>query len=54
MTRYAHFCYQDTWILGSVGSNTWRGSLQERRGTNSTEIVFPHMQIDSYMGIEYC
>ncbi|KAM8878943.1 integrin alpha-L [Spinachia spinachia] len=42
--------YKDALILGSVGSNNWRGSLQDRRGPRETQIEDPHMQMDSYMG----
>ncbi|XP_031140267.1 integrin alpha-D isoform X2 [Sander lucioperca] len=42
--------YKDTLILGSVGSNSWRGSLQERREENETQIEDPEMPMDSYMG----
>uniref|UniRef100_A0A4W6DAS3 VWFA domain-containing protein n=1 Tax=Lates calcarifer TaxID=8187 RepID=A0A4W6DAS3_LATCA len=37
-------------ILGSVGSNSWRGSLQELQEQNETQIVDPKMLEDSYMG----
>ncbi|XP_040043368.2 integrin alpha-M [Gasterosteus aculeatus] len=42
--------HKDALILGSVGSNSWRGSLQDRRGQIETQIEDPHMQMDSYMG----
>uniref|UniRef100_A0A8C2WYR7 VWFA domain-containing protein n=1 Tax=Cyclopterus lumpus TaxID=8103 RepID=A0A8C2WYR7_CYCLU len=42
--------YNDTLILGSVGSNSWRGSLQHRHEQKDTQIDDPHMQMDSYMG----
>ncbi|XP_028264897.1 integrin alpha-M [Parambassis ranga] len=42
--------HKDTLILGSVGSNSWRGSLQEHRGTTETQIEDPEMEMDSYMG----
>ncbi|XP_040892771.1 integrin alpha-L-like [Toxotes jaculatrix] len=42
--------YDDTLVLGSVGSNNWRGSLQELRGQTETQIEDPHMQNASYMG----
>ncbi|XP_040892769.1 integrin alpha-D [Toxotes jaculatrix] len=42
--------YDDTLVLGSVGSNNWRGSLQELRGQTETQIEDPHMQSASYMG----
>ncbi|XP_030582374.1 LOW QUALITY PROTEIN: integrin alpha-L-like [Archocentrus centrarchus] len=41
---------KDTLILGSVGSNSWRGSLRERRGQTETQIEDKEMQMDSYMG----
>ncbi|KAM9314473.1 integrin alpha-M [Pholidichthys leucotaenia] len=42
--------YKDTLILGSVGSNAWRGTLQERREQKETPIEDPEMEMDSYMG----
>ncbi|XP_078121540.1 integrin alpha-M [Sander vitreus] len=42
--------YKDTLILGSVGSNSWRGSLQERHEEKETQIEDPEMPMDSYMG----
>ncbi|KAF7666949.1 hypothetical protein LDENG_00083350 [Lucifuga dentata] len=44
--------YKDTLILGSVGSNSWRGSLYERHGPTGAEnqIEDPDMQMNSYMG----
>ncbi|XP_037115955.1 integrin alpha-D isoform X1 [Syngnathus acus] len=42
--------YKDTLILGSVGSNSWRGALYERQAQMETEIEDPQMQMDSYMG----
>ncbi|XP_010782102.1 integrin alpha-M [Notothenia coriiceps] len=42
--------FNDTLILGSVGSNSWRGSLQDRRGEIETQIEDPHMLDDSYLG----
>ncbi|XP_028451723.1 integrin alpha-M isoform X2 [Perca flavescens] len=42
--------YKDTLILGSVGSNSWRGSLQERHEQKETQIEDPDMPMDSYMG----
>uniref|UniRef100_A0AAY4DCH1 VWFA domain-containing protein n=1 Tax=Denticeps clupeoides TaxID=299321 RepID=A0AAY4DCH1_9TELE len=43
---------KNTLVLGSVGSNSWRGSLYERKvnSKNETEIFDPHMEKDSYMG----
>uniref|UniRef100_A0AAX7V2C0 VWFA domain-containing protein n=1 Tax=Astatotilapia calliptera TaxID=8154 RepID=A0AAX7V2C0_ASTCA len=40
---------KDTLILGSVGTNSWRGSLQERRDKTET-IEDQEMEMDSYMG----
>ncbi|XP_073333208.1 integrin alpha-L-like [Pagrus major] len=42
--------YKDTMILGSVGTNTWRGSLQELHEQKETQIQDPLMKNDSYMG----
>ncbi|XP_022595636.1 integrin alpha-L-like [Seriola dumerili] len=42
--------YNDTLILSSMGSNSWRGSLQKLRQQEETQIEDPHMQNDSYMG----
>uniref|UniRef100_A0A3Q3IWD3 VWFA domain-containing protein n=1 Tax=Monopterus albus TaxID=43700 RepID=A0A3Q3IWD3_MONAL len=42
--------YKDTLILGSVGSNRWRGSLQELHGDKESQIEDPDMEVDSYMG----
>ncbi len=52
-TRPAHFCQQDTLILGSVGSNSWLGSLQEIHEEKQTQIEDPLMKNDSYMGTEH-
>jgi len=41
---------QDTLVLGSVGSNSWRGSLQIRHEQKDTQLEDPLMQMDSYMG----
>ncbi|KAL3995845.1 TBC1 domain family member 20 [Sarotherodon galilaeus] len=41
---------KDTLILGSVGTNSWRGSLQERRDKMETQIQDQEMEMDSYMG----
>ncbi|XP_045904452.1 integrin alpha-L-like, partial [Micropterus dolomieu] len=46
LTRPAYLCQQDTLILGSVGTNSWRGFLHKQKPTQ-TEV--PHMQMDSYM-----
>uniref|UniRef100_UPI0037E83128 integrin alpha-L n=1 Tax=Semicossyphus pulcher TaxID=241346 RepID=UPI0037E83128 len=42
--------HKDTLILGSVGANSWSGSLQELHGKTETTIEVPNMQMDSYMG----
>ncbi|XP_029293609.1 integrin alpha-X [Cottoperca gobio] len=42
--------YNDTLILGSVGSNSWRGSLQNRHEEIERQIEDPLMKNDSYMG----
>uniref|UniRef100_A0A3Q1EBY7 Integrin alpha-L-like n=1 Tax=Acanthochromis polyacanthus TaxID=80966 RepID=A0A3Q1EBY7_9TELE len=44
--------YEDSIILGSVGSNSWSGSLQEIQQNKDTsrQIEDPEMQMDSYMG----
>ncbi|KAM3864688.1 integrin alpha-L [Diretmus argenteus] len=44
--------HKDTLVLGSVGSNAWRGSLYEIHGPDSAErqILDPNMKADSYMG----
>ncbi|XP_061686595.1 integrin alpha-D isoform X2 [Syngnathoides biaculeatus] len=42
--------YKDTMILGSVGSNSWRGALYEHHVQNEAEIKDSQMQMDSYMG----
>ncbi|XP_024914576.1 integrin alpha-X isoform X2 [Cynoglossus semilaevis] len=42
--------YNGTLILGSVGSHTWSGSLQEHSNNKEIQIEDPHMQNDSYMG----
>ncbi|KAI2668873.1 Integrin alpha-M [Labeo rohita] len=51
-TRYRFF--QDSVIVGSVGSNDWRGALYEVTGSGSefreTEITDPAVSRDSYMG----
>ncbi|XP_068607014.1 integrin alpha-D [Brachionichthys hirsutus] len=46
--------YKDTLILGSVGSNSWRGSLQESPQQKPTQMTDPLMQMDSYMGYSTC
>uniref|UniRef100_A0A3B3ILM8 VWFA domain-containing protein n=1 Tax=Oryzias latipes TaxID=8090 RepID=A0A3B3ILM8_ORYLA len=40
----------DTLVLGSVGSNSWRGSLEERHHQHEKQISDPDMEMDSYMG----
>ncbi|KAM9363269.1 integrin alpha-L-like [Symphorus nematophorus] len=40
----------DTLILGSVRSNSWRGSLQEQHEQNQTQSDDPDIQTDSYLG----
>ncbi|XP_019735483.1 integrin alpha-M isoform X1 [Hippocampus comes] len=42
--------YKDILILGSVGSNSWRGALYERQDQTETQIEDSQMQMDSYMG----
>ncbi|XP_038570620.1 integrin alpha-M-like isoform X2 [Micropterus salmoides] len=46
-SRFSAVFHKDTLMLGSVGTNSWRGSLHERKPTQ-TEV--PHVQKDSYMG----
>ncbi|KAM4750891.1 integrin alpha-L [Anableps anableps] len=41
--------YKDTLILGSVGTNTWRGALNNYQNQDKM-IVVPDMEQDSYMG----
>ncbi|KAM9792574.1 integrin alpha-M [Neosynchiropus ocellatus] len=41
---------KDTLILGSVGSNSWRGALHERQKETENQIEDPLMEMDSYMG----
>ncbi|XP_076583745.1 integrin alpha-L-like [Chaetodon auriga] len=48
--RFSAIFYKDTLILGSVGSNIWRGSLQECHAENQTQTEDPHMKNGSYMG----
>ncbi|XP_071359349.1 integrin alpha-L-like isoform X4 [Trachinotus anak] len=40
----------DTLILGSMGSNSWWGSLQELHEQKETQIEDPHIENDYYMG----
>ncbi|KTF72396.1 hypothetical protein cypCar_00048655, partial [Cyprinus carpio] len=46
--------FQESVIVGSVGSNDWRGALYEVTGSGSdfkeTEIIDPAVNKDSYMG----
>ncbi|XP_053711012.1 integrin alpha-M-like isoform X2 [Synchiropus splendidus] len=42
--------HKDTLILGSVGSNSWRGALHERQKESENQIEDPLMEKDSYMG----
>ncbi|XP_060942973.1 integrin alpha-M-like [Limanda limanda] len=42
--------YNNTLILGSVGSKSWGGSLQEIHEGKETQIEDPPMKKDSYMG----
>ncbi|XP_077427955.1 integrin alpha-M [Vanacampus margaritifer] len=42
--------YKDTLLLGSVGSNSWRGTLYEHQDQTETQIEDSQMQMDSYMG----
>ncbi|XP_034438382.1 integrin alpha-M-like [Hippoglossus hippoglossus] len=42
--------YNNTLILGSVGSKSWGGSLQEFHEGKETKIEDPPMKKDSYMG----
>uniref|UniRef100_A0A1A7WS47 Integrin, alpha L (Antigen CD11A (p180), lymphocyte function-associated antigen 1, alpha polypeptide) n=2 Tax=Iconisemion striatum TaxID=60296 RepID=A0A1A7WS47_9TELE len=42
--------YKDTLILGSVGSNSWRGALHEHQEQDQEQISDSEMKKDSYMG----
>ncbi|XP_072240244.1 integrin alpha-M [Leuresthes tenuis] len=42
--------YKDTLVLGSVGSNSWRGTLQEWKNQKEEQILDPEMEMDSYLG----
>ncbi|XP_074544283.1 integrin alpha-L [Halichoeres trimaculatus] len=42
--------HKDTLILGSVGTNSWSGALQELQGQTMTQIEDSEMPMDSYMG----
>lgn len=44
------YCKQDTLVLGSGESHSWRGSLRERCGEANIHTEQPHMQMDSYLG----
>lgn len=43
-------CKQDSLILGSGESHSWRGSLRECCGETTIHTEQPHMQMDSYLG----
>lgn len=47
--------FQESVIVGSVGSNDWRGALYEVTGSGpefrQTEIIDPAVNKDSYMGM---
>uniref|UniRef100_A0A3P8XV49 VWFA domain-containing protein n=1 Tax=Esox lucius TaxID=8010 RepID=A0A3P8XV49_ESOLU len=51
-TGFSAVYYKNTLVLGSVGSNNWRGSLYETVGPKSEEreIQDPTLDRDSYMG----
>uniref|UniRef100_A0A8P4K5A7 VWFA domain-containing protein n=1 Tax=Dicentrarchus labrax TaxID=13489 RepID=A0A8P4K5A7_DICLA len=49
-TGFGAAFFKDTLILGSVGSNIWRGSLQAIQGKIQTQIEDPQIHNDSYMG----
>ncbi|XP_061536738.1 integrin alpha-D isoform X2 [Phycodurus eques] len=49
-TGFSAAFYKDTMILGSVGSNSWRGALYEHHDQIETQIEDSQMQMDSYMG----
>ncbi|XP_056891585.1 integrin alpha-D isoform X1 [Takifugu flavidus] len=49
-TGFSGVSHNDTLILGSVGSYSWKGSLHELRGQKTTQIDDPDMQMDSYLG----
>uniref|UniRef100_A0A3Q3MM12 Integrin alpha-L-like n=1 Tax=Labrus bergylta TaxID=56723 RepID=A0A3Q3MM12_9LABR len=42
--------HKDALILGSVGTDSWRGSIQEFHGESETNIKDSEMQMDSYIG----
>ncbi|XP_053190826.1 integrin alpha-D [Scomber japonicus] len=48
---FSAVAYKDTLILGSVGSNSWRGSLHEVEVEQTEKTIEdPDMKMDSYMG----
>ncbi|XP_036069753.1 integrin alpha-D isoform X2 [Oryzias melastigma] len=53
-TGFSAAYYKDTLVLGSVGSNSWRGSLEQRENEDEEQhedqILDPDMEMDSYMG----
>ncbi|RVE76583.1 hypothetical protein OJAV_G00009790 [Oryzias javanicus] len=49
-TGFSAAYYKDTLVLGSVGSNSWRGSLEEHHLQQEKQILDPDMKMDSYMG----
>ncbi|XP_034150050.1 integrin alpha-L-like [Esox lucius] len=53
-TGFSAVYYKNTFVLGSVGSNNWRGSLYEAVGPKSEgrEIQDPTLDKDSYMAHE--
>ncbi|XP_037546385.1 integrin alpha-D [Nematolebias whitei] len=49
-TGFSSVFHKETLVLGSVGSNSWRGSLYEHQVQNKNQISDPEMEMDSYMG----
>ncbi|CAJ1053080.1 LOW QUALITY PROTEIN: integrin alpha-M [Xyrichtys novacula] len=49
-TGFSAAFYKDTLILGSVGTNSWKGSLQELKGQTTTHVEDSQMEMNSYMG----
>ncbi|KAM7009680.1 integrin alpha-L [Tautogolabrus adspersus] len=49
-TGFSAVFHKDTLILGSVGTDSWSGSIQELHGQNATHIKDSQMRMDSYMG----
>ncbi|XP_059184742.1 integrin alpha-L-like isoform X1 [Centropristis striata] len=49
-TGFSAVFYNDTLILGSVGSNSWRGWLQNHHEQKETHSEDPLMQMNSYIG----